>query len=66
MSPSGVILVLPVLGFPDKVAPLPVLRVRDKAAPLRVAFPYDFFVLETVLGFRDDVAPLVLETGNGV
>ena len=34
-------------------------------APLRLAFSYDAFVLETVVGVRDDVVPLVLETGNG-
>jgi hypothetical protein len=66
MLPSRVILVLHVLGFPDKVAPLPVLRVRDEVAPLCVAFPYDALVLETVIGIQDDVTPLVLETGIGI
>ena len=35
-------------------------------APLPLAFSYDAFVLETVVGVRDYVVPLVLETGNGV
>ena len=35
-------------------------------APLPLAFSYDAFVLETVVGVQDDVVPLVLKTGNGV
>ena len=35
-------------------------------APLPLAFSYDAFVLETVIGLQDDVVPLVLEAGNGI